>query len=70
VPLTVEGERPNATAIDRTVRPTTSPREISSRSANVNTSRERRLPGSRVSRCSEIQYAIAGSEIRGMSRRF
>jgi hypothetical protein len=43
--LTVDGERPNARAIERTGRPATRPREISSRSASVSANRDRRRDG-------------------------
>jgi hypothetical protein len=43
--LTVEGARANASAIDRSDRPATRPREISSRSAKLSASRDRRRVG-------------------------
>ena len=46
--LTVEGERPSARAIERSGRPAIRPREISSRSANVSASRERRRAGGMI----------------------
>jgi hypothetical protein len=45
---TVEGERPSAAAIARSDRPAARPREISSRSVNVNRSSQRRRGAGRI----------------------
>jgi hypothetical protein len=46
--LTVEGERPRETAIERSGCPTAIPLEISSRSASVNDNLERVLSAGRI----------------------
>jgi len=53
--LTVEGERPSNLAIDRTDRCAATPLEITSRSASVNASLERRRWAGRIPPCGMLQ---------------